>query len=116
MQMSMRTQTSETKPFGPAAAAFLAAGVGVFVLGVLTVWSEVSAGFAKTLTISTEVGPLSGKVIWSAVVYVVALGVLGAVLWRRNPASRTVYVTSGVLVVLGLLLTFPPVWKLFGAG
>ena len=114
--MSTPVQISQTKPFGPAAAALLAAGVGSFALGVLTTWAEVSADFGKAITYSKAVGPLSGKVILTSVVYVGVLAVLGAVLWRRNPAPTMVYWTAGILVALGLLLTFPPTWKLFGAG
>jgi hypothetical protein len=114
--VSTHIETSHTKPFGPAAAAFLSAGIGTFVLGVLTTWAEVSANFGKALTYSTAVGPLSGKVIWASVVYIAALVVLGGVLWRRNPRPTIVYWTSGILVALGLILTFPPTWKLFGAG
>ena len=114
--MSTRFETTQTKPFGPAAAAFLAAGVGALALGVLTTWAEISADFGKALTYSKDVGPLSGKVILSSVVYVAALAVLGGVFWRRNPSPTIVYWTAGVLVGLGLILTFPPTWKLFGAG
>jgi hypothetical protein len=114
--MKMSTpETSQSKPFGPAAAAFLSAGIGTFSLGVLTTLAEVSADFGKALAYSKEVGPLSGKAIWASIVYFVALAVLGAVLWRRNPSPNIVYWTAGILVALGLLLTFPPTWKLFGA-
>jgi hypothetical protein len=114
--MSTHVETSQTKPYGPAAAAFLAAGVGTLVLGVLTTWAEVSADFGKAITYSKEVGPLSGKVILTSVIYVAALAVLGGVFWRRNPSPTIVYWATGILVALGLILTFPPTWKLFGAG
>jgi hypothetical protein len=114
--MSIHLETSQTKPFGPAAAAFLAAGFGTLVLGVLTTWAEVSADFGKAITYSKEVGPLSGKVILTSVIYVAALAVLGGVFWRRNPSPTIVYWAAGILVAFGLILTFPPTWKLFGAG
>lgn len=103
------------KPFGPPAAAFLAAGITSAFFGVFTTIVEGSTSLQKAVTYSKPVGPLSGKVIWSLVVYVAALAVLGGLLWRRNPSPRLVYITSGALTAVGLIFTFPPTWKLFGA-
>ncbi|HEY3085713.1 MAG TPA: hypothetical protein VGK28_09665 [Candidatus Dormibacteraeota bacterium] len=113
--MSTRDMGAQTKPFGPAAAALVAAGAGSFALGVLTTLVEVNTSVKTALTYSKEVGPLSGKVIWASVVYFVTLGVLAAVLWRRNPPPQQIYWVTGILVGLGLILTFPLTWKLFGA-
>ncbi len=112
---SSREPQAPEKPFGPAAAAFLAAGIASAFFGIFTTIVEGSKSLQKAITYSTAVGPLSGKVIWAGVVYVAALTVAGAILWRRNPSPKVVYAVSGVLIAIGLIFTFPPTWALFGA-
>lgn len=101
------------KPFGPVAAAFLAAGVGSLVLGLLTTISEASAAFADKLNWSNPVGPLSGKTIVTVIAWMVAWAILHAVLRGRDPAPTLVYWATTVLVAAGLLLTFPIFFDLF---
>jgi len=61
------------------------------------------------------VGPLSGKTIYGVVGRLVAWAVLALILRNRKVSERFTYWTTGVLVAIGFLLTFPPVWKLLGA-
>jgi hypothetical protein len=68
----MRDTQTLDKPFGPVAAVFLAAGIGALVLGLLNVLATASASFAKALTYSTQVGPLSGKTVWAVIAFVVS--------------------------------------------
>jgi hypothetical protein len=101
------------KPFGPVAAVFLAAGFGSLVLGILTTWAEASESFAAKLNWHDPVGPLSGKTIVSAGAFFLAWAIL-AVVWRgKDPSPRVVYVVTGVMVVLGMLGTFPIFFELF---
>jgi hypothetical protein len=101
------------KPFGPVAAVFVAAGFGSLVLGILTTWAEASESFAKKLDWHNPVGPLSGKTIVSAGSFLVAWAIL-TVLWRgKDPSPRTVYFVTGLMVVLGILGTFPTFFDLF---
>lgn len=104
-----------TKAFGPAAGFLLAAGIGSLSLGIITLISEVNASFASSITYNNGVGPLSGKTIWAAAIYVVAAVVLPAVMWRRNPPASLVYWATGIMIAAGLVMTFPTVWQLFGA-
>lgn len=99
--------------FGPPAAFLLSAGVGAFVFGLITTMAEASAGFAKAITLNTAVGPLSGKVVWGVASYLIALVVLSAILWRRDPPARVVYWATGIGVAAGMLLTFPTFFDLF---
>lgn len=101
------------KPFGPAAAAVLAGAIGGFVLGLMTILSEASAGVHDFLEFNTRVGPLSGKTVIAAIAFFVAWGVLVLVLRRKNPAMKTVLWISGVLLALGLLMTFPTFFLAF---
>jgi hypothetical protein len=107
------TDGTGTKPFGPFAAMLVAAGVGALVLGILTTLSEASEGFASALQWSDSVGPLIGKTLIAAAVFVVVAIVLWAV-WRdKDPSPRGILTLSIVLFALGLLLTFPVFFQLF---
>jgi hypothetical protein len=101
------------KPFGPVAAAFLAAGIGALVLGILTTWAEASAAFADKLNWHDPVGPLSGKTILSAASFFVAWAILAFVLRGKGPAPGPVFTLTAILVLLGLLGTFPTFFELF---
>ncbi len=105
--------TEPDKPFGPVAAAFIAAGVGVFVLGLLTTLAEASKGFADSLNFRDPVGPLSGKTILAVAAWLVAWVVLHVALRRREVSPRAVYLVTALLVALGLLLTFPTFFDQF---
>jgi hypothetical protein len=103
------------RPFGPVAAAFLAAGIGSLVLGLLTTLAEASATLKEKLQFSDPVGPLSGKTIISVAAWAVAWVVLHLVLRRQDPAPRTTFLVTAVLVALGLLGTFPTFFERFAA-
>lgn len=107
--------TSEiSRPSGPAAAVVLAAGLASFALGLLSVLTAVSASVSSALTVSDRVGDLSGVSTAVTVVFFAAWGVL-AIMWRHaNPPLIRVAAASGVLIVLGLLGTFPPFFNALG--
>jgi hypothetical protein len=115
------TRPSDTKPNGPAAAAFLAAGVGAFVLGLMVTLAEASADiksfldFSKNYGIGAGVGPLSGKVVIGVGTYLVTFIVLGFALRGREVAFRKVFIVSLILLGLGFALTFPPIFTIFAA-
>ena len=101
------------KPNGPVAAALLAAGIGTFVLGVLTTWAAASESFAESLQYVDRVGPLSGKTIWAAAAFLVSWAALGAWFRNRSFAWKGVIAVSLLLIVLGLLGTFPTFFQEF---
>lgn len=112
-------QPTDTKPNGPVAAAFIAAGVGCLTLGLIIVLNEAqiitsaTLDFAKNYGIGSGVGPLSGKVILSTIAFLVSWGVLGF-LWRGKEVNFGRAITVAiVLVAIGFVLTFPPVFELF---
>jgi hypothetical protein len=98
---------AEGRPFGPVAAAFLAAGVGSVVLGILTTLAEASAGIKETLELTKRVGPLSGKTTFGVAAYAVAWAILARVFRGKDPDPGKVFAWTIVLVGIGLLLTFP---------
>ena len=99
---------------GPAAAVVLAAGIACFVLGLLSILAEVSGSVSDALTLSEGAGPVSGLSSATTATFFVAWGAL-AIVWRRvNPPLARVAAASGALVILGLLGTFPPIFKALG--
>jgi len=100
-------------PSGVAAAAVLAAGIGVFVLGPSTTLAEVSEGFAQALNWYRPAGPLSGKTTLAVLIWLIAWAVLHR-LWkdRELPFPR-IFGIALILIGLGLLLMFPPFFELF---
>lgn len=106
------------KPDGPGAAAMLAAGIGIFVLGLLTVLSEVSVPIhdsLESLDFGRGVGPLAGKTTLAALAWAVSWIVL-AVAWRaREVGIRGAFTVALILGVLGAIGTFPPFFMLFAA-
>jgi hypothetical protein len=113
------TAPAETKPNGPVAAAFLAAGVGSLVLGLFVVLNEMSEDinqflrFDENYGLGSGVGPLSGKVTLGVIAYFVSWIVLHVALRGREVNFRNAFVASLVLVGLGFALTFPPIFMLF---
>jgi hypothetical protein len=109
----------DTKPNGPVAAAFVAAGVGCFVLGLLVILNTANIitgatlDFAKNYGIGSGVGPLSGKAIISSIAFLGTWGVLGF-LWRGKEINfGRAFVVALVFVAIGFAFTFPPVFEIF---
>lgn len=103
------------RPFWPVAAAFLAAGFGVLVLGLLTTLAEASQSLKDWLQFTDPVGPLSGKILLSLGAWLVAWVVLTIALRGRQVSERTVYWATGVMILLGLIGTFPSFFEQFAA-
>lgn len=103
--------TTLRKASGPAAAATLAAAIGVLIIGLATTFAEVSEGLKGFLTWSQPVGPLSGKTGIGVIAWLLSWLILHG-LWKgRSVNFSLVYRISLVLIGLGLLLTFPPVFE-----
>jgi hypothetical protein len=104
----------EDKPEGPIAAAILAGGVGALALGVVTTLVEAVASIKSALTLSTAVGPLSGKVVTAVAVWLLAWVVLH-LFYRTKPyETRRALTIAGILVALGVVGTFPTFFQMFG--
>ncbi len=101
------------RPFGPVAAALLAAGIGSLVLGILTTIAEASASFADALALNDRVGPLSGKTIYAVAAWVVAWIILGIALRRKDPSPGGMFTLTAILVLLGFLGTLPTFFEKF---
>jgi fluoride ion exporter CrcB/FEX len=104
------------KPDGPGAAMMISAGVGILVLGFLTVLGEASAG-AKTWLQKWEwgegVGPLAGKTTLAALAYIVSLVVLWIVWRAKNVNLKTAFYVGLALGILGAIGTYPTFFQKF---
>jgi len=99
--------------YGAGAAALVSAGIGCFILGLMTSLVAASSGLGKALNWWNTVGPLSGKTSIAVIVWLVVwLGLWLA--WRGKDRSlRSAFTVMTVLVVVGLLLTFPLIFERF---
>lgn len=103
-------------PSGPPAAAMLAAGIGALTLGILTTLAEGVTSIKDWLQFNDRVGPLSGKTIISVAVFFGVWGLLTAVWRRSDPPLKRIAAATAVLVVLGLVGTFPIFFQAFAPG
>lgn len=102
-------------PNGPAAAAILAGGIGSAWYGLVVVLAESVKSIGKLLTFYKPVGNLSGKTIIGVLGFLLAWVILNSVWKGRDVKVEKVWNVTLALIVLGLVLTFPPVF-LFIAG
>jgi hypothetical protein len=98
---------------GSGAAAILAAGFGSFVLAVLAIAADKSATIKTLMNFYRPTGPLSG-VTTTAILAWIILWIVMERRWRNRslPMARINRIALALLV-LGLLLTFPPIADLF---
>jgi len=101
--------TTPAIPNGSGAAAVLSAGIGAFTLAVLAVAEDKSAVIKQILSFYRPTGPLSGVTTVAILLWFVVWVVLEWRWRKRNVAIGRISAIAIVLLVLSLLLTFPPV-------
>lgn len=97
---------------GAGAAALLAAGIGCFAMGAMAVAGDGSKALAKLLTFYVPTGPLSGVTTVAILVWVAAWVGLHLRWTGKNVAVSRVFRVALGLLVVGVLLTFPPIGDL----
>lgn len=114
MAHARETVPPRDEPIGPSAngsamAAVAAAGVGAFAVGAFVILNE--SGLFAAPTLYGPAGGVSGRTTLAAVTWLIAWVFLHR-RWRaRDVPTRRVLVGTLVLIALGLLATFPPVWS-----
>jgi hypothetical protein len=103
------------KPEGPISAAVIAAGVGAAALGLLTTLAEASTTVKDWLQFSDSVGPLSGKIIVTVVVWLLAWVVLHIALRNKPYETGRALTICLILLGLGIVGTFPIFFQAFTA-
>lgn len=114
--MASTFDTDTKRHNGPPAAALLAGGIGAATLGIVTTLSEASTSIANALNWYNPVGPLTGKVLITVAVYFLSWILLG-IAWKDKDVNFGGIATlSFILLAIGLLGTFPPVFEIFAGG
>ncbi|MBI4317012.1 MAG: hypothetical protein HY675_00870 [Chloroflexi bacterium] len=104
----------QTSPNGPSAAAILASGIGSLALGVFTTSAQAFSPLREALNFYDPVGPLSGKTTMTVAIWLVAWAV-AYIRWRQKEVDfGKVFLVMLVMVALGVLGTFPPIFELLG--
>jgi len=111
MAMAERADIT-TVPNGAALAAFLAAGIGAFALGAIVILNEV--GLLSAPALYDPAGGVTGRTALGAVIWLIAWVVLHRRWKHRTLRAGGVYALTLLLIALGVLLTFPPLWHLIG--
>lgn len=106
--MSTIDTRQATMPNGPGAAAILAAGIGCAALGILAFAGDASTAIGKALNFYNPVGALSGVTTLAIIVWLVSWVGLARSWGNRSVALNKVTAAAFALLVVGLLLTFPP--------
>jgi hypothetical protein len=94
---------------GAALAAFLAAGIGSFSIGLIVVLSE--ADIFSPPTIYAPSGGVSGRTTLAVVIWLVAWALLHTSWKNRTVQPGRVWGITLILIALGILGTFPPLWS-----
>ena len=98
---------------GVAAAAVLAAGIGSFVLGVLTTLKASSEAIRQAFSFYVPTGPLSGQTTIAVVVWLLAWIVFHHMWKSRDVNFKKVFTMALILIIIGLVGTFPPLFEAF---
>jgi hypothetical protein len=104
------------KPNGPVAAALLAGGIGAAVFGLIVFIADLSKTFSTSLNWYKPVGPLTGKSILGTLTFFIAWAVAHMVWKNKEVNFKLISTIAIVLLVIGLVTTFPPFWGLFTGG
>ena len=105
--------SSATRPNGAGAAAILAAGIGAFLLAVFAISADQSAAIKSLMILWKPTGPRSGVTTCAIALWLAAWAILHARWRNRSVALTRVNAAAFALLILGLLLTFPPIADLF---
>ena len=97
---------------GKGAAAVLAVGIASVTLGVFTLAGDAVPAAASFFNIWTPTGPLSGVTGFTILIWLAAWWFLSRRWAARNVNFQRVNLAALVMIVAGLLLTFPPVMDL----
>jgi hypothetical protein len=96
-------------PNGSGAAAMLAAAIGSFVLAIVAFAGDKSAVIKSSLNFYKPTGPLSGVTTVAIVVWFLVWGFLEWRWGKRAVAMGRINRVSLALLILSILLTFPPI-------
>lgn len=109
--MTAGQDSDRTVVNGAALAAFLGAAIGAFAMGLLVILNE--AGVFSAPPLYAPAGGVTGRTTLAAVTWLIAWTVLHKRWKGRQLEARLVHTLTMILIGLSVLLTFPPVWRVF---
>lgn len=101
-------------PTGVMVAACLAAAVGLLVLALVNIVSEVDTGFRTWITLHSGIGPYSGKELFLFGAWFGSWPILHFALRRRELNLRRWFGIFLAGVFIAALLLWPPLFKAIG--
>jgi hypothetical protein len=100
-------------PNGGGAAAVLAAGIGSFAVALFAILADKIPAIKSAMVFYRPTGPLSGVTACAIVVWLVVWFILHRRWQDRMVAMSRVRAAAITLLLLGVLLTFPPIADVF---
>lgn len=97
---------------GATLAAVLAGGIGAFAMGLFVILNE--AGLFTAPSLYGPAGGVSGRTTFAVIVWLAAWAVLHRRWVGREIASGRIFGATLLLIAIGLVFCFPPVWGVFG--
>jgi hypothetical protein len=107
----MNDSTATARPNGALWAAILASGVGGFAVGLVVILNE--SGVFSAPALYAPAGGVSGRTTIAATTWLLSWAVLHRLWRKREVDGGRVTAIAAVLILLGLVGAFPPVWSLF---
>jgi hypothetical protein len=104
---------NDKKSSGVASAAMIAGGIGTLTIGLLTTAAVISSGLKDLLNWWNPAGALTGKSSVGVLVWLISWVILGLKWKDRDYDLGKALTITLVLLGVGLLLTFPPVFEAF---
>ena len=98
---------------GPAAAAMISSAIGTFVIGLLTTGAVVFDGLREALNWWNPAGPLTGKTGVGVIAWLISWALLNTAWKSKEYDLRKAFLITLIVVALGVILTFPPVFEAF---
>jgi multisubunit Na+/H+ antiporter MnhG subunit len=98
-------------PNGAGLAAFAAAGVGAFAMGLISLLDAI--GVLPVPTLYAPAGGVTGRTTLAVLIWLIAWAILHRRWKDQDRESGGVHAATIVLAVLGILLALPPIWSLF---
>lgn len=109
--MSTNEPRAHTLPNGAALAAFAAAGVGAFAMGLISLLDAI--GVLPVPTLYGPAGGVTGRTALAVLIWLIGWTILHRRWKDRDMKTGGVHTATIVLTVLGILLALPPLWSLF---
>ncbi len=110
--MSASTTKTMRLPNGAALAAYMAAAVGAFATGLISLLN--AAGVLPVPTLYSPAGGVTGRTTLAALIWLITRAVLHQRWKQRDLEPGRAHAVTVVLALLGILFALPPVWALFG--